>query len=214
MELDRIPLWRGDSVPIKQLAEDFAKYLYLPRLRDPEVLVESVRAGLSVLIRTDTFAYAEGWDEKKERYLGLRTTGVSSISLEGKGLLVKPEIAAKQLEADRAIVETATAGAGVIGNGGATGTYTGGTPAATEEEKRLPVRFYGSVELDATRLGRDAGKIAEEVIQHLTSLMNSKVELTLEIKADVPEGVPDNIVRTVTENCRTLKFKSHGFEEK
>jgi hypothetical protein len=27
------------------------------------------------------------------------------------------------------------------------------------------------------------------------------------------DGVPDQIVRTVTENCRTLKFKSHGFEK-
>jgi hypothetical protein len=32
--VDRIPLWRGDHVPVKQLVEDFAKYLYLPRLRD------------------------------------------------------------------------------------------------------------------------------------------------------------------------------------
>ena len=35
MELDRVPLWRGDHVAIKQLAEDFARYLYLPRLKDP-----------------------------------------------------------------------------------------------------------------------------------------------------------------------------------
>lgn len=214
MELDKIPLWRGDSVPIKQLAEDFAKYLYLPRLREPEVLVESVRAGLSVLIWTDTFAYADAWDAKKGRYLGLRTTGGSSISLEGNSLLVKPKVAAKQLEADKATAEPALAGAGAISNGGATGTYTGEAPAATEEEKRLPVRFYGSVELDATRLSRDVGKVAEEVVQHLSAIMNSRVEITLEIKADVPEGVPDNVVRTVTENCRTLKFKSHGFEEK
>ena len=32
MELDRIPLWRGDHVAVKQLVEDFARYLYLPRL--------------------------------------------------------------------------------------------------------------------------------------------------------------------------------------
>ena len=37
-ELDRVPLWRGDHVVVKQLAEDVAKYLYLPRLRDQEVL--------------------------------------------------------------------------------------------------------------------------------------------------------------------------------
>jgi hypothetical protein len=38
------------------------------------------------------------------------------------------------------------------------------------------------------------------------------VELTLEIHADLSEGAADNIVRTVTENCRTLKFIDHGFE--
>jgi hypothetical protein len=33
LELDRVPLWRGDDVPVKQLVEDFAAYLCLPRLR-------------------------------------------------------------------------------------------------------------------------------------------------------------------------------------
>ena len=37
--------------------------------------------------------------------------------------------------------------------------------------------------------------------------------LTLEIEARVPSGAPDNIVRTVTENARTLKFRSQGFEK-
>jgi hypothetical protein len=37
--------------------------------------------------------------------------------------------------------------------------------------------------------------------------------LTLEIEADLPDGAPDNTVRVVTENARTLKFKSQGFEE-
>ena len=35
----------------------------------------------------------------------------------------------------------------------------------------------------------------------------------LEIQATIPDGAPDNVVRTVTENCRTLKFKTHGFEK-
>ena len=33
MELDRVPLWRGDHVPVGQLVDDFAKYVYLPRLQ-------------------------------------------------------------------------------------------------------------------------------------------------------------------------------------
>jgi hypothetical protein len=38
------------------------------------------------------------------------------------------------------------------------------------------------------------------------------VTVTLEIEAHVPGGAPDNVVRTVTENSRTLKFSSQGFE--
>jgi hypothetical protein len=33
LELDRVPLWRGNYVGLKQLAEDVARYLYLPRQR-------------------------------------------------------------------------------------------------------------------------------------------------------------------------------------
>ena len=62
-------------------------------------------------------------------------------------------------------------------------------------------------------MGRDAGRIADEVIAHLAGLVGSKVTVTMEIEAEVPSGVPDHVVRTVTENCRTLKFNSQGFEK-
>lgn len=75
-----------------------------------------------------------------------------------------------------------------------------------------PKRFHGTVTLDATRVGRDASRIADEVISHLVGLVGAEVTVTLEIKAEVPTGAPDHVVRTVTENCRTLKFESQGFE--
>ncbi len=78
---------------------------------------------------------------------------------------------------------------------------------------RGKVRFYGSVALDSKRLGRDAGRIAEEVVAHLAGIKGARVRITLEIEADVPEGVDHAIVRAVTENCRTLNFESHGFEQ-
>jgi hypothetical protein len=46
----------------------------------------------------------------------------------------------------------------------------------------------------------------------LEGLVNASVKVILEIEADIPEGVPEQVVRTVTENSRTLKFKSHEFE--
>ncbi len=74
-------------------------------------------------------------------------------------------------------------------------------------------RFHGSVSLDPGRLGRDAGRIAEEIVQHLATQRDARVTLTLEIEAELPEGAPDHVVRTVTENARTLKFRNQGFEE-
>jgi hypothetical protein len=73
-------------------------------------------------------------------------------------------------------------------------------------------RYHGTVQLDATRVGRDASRIAEEVIAHLTAQVGVEVTVTLEIEAKLPNGATDQIVRTVTENSRTLKFTSHGFE--
>ncbi len=81
-------------------------------------------------------------------------------------------------------------------------------------EARLPRRFYASVEVDPDRLGRDAGRIAEEVVQHLTTLPGNSVRVTLEIEVEAPEGVPEDTQRVVTESCQTLSFKDHGFENR
>ena len=61
-----------------------------------------------------------------------------------------------------------------------------------------------------TRLWRWEPK---EIVQHLAGLLDAKVKITLEIEADMPWGALENVVRTVTENCRTLKFNSQGNEE-
>ena len=80
-------------------------------------------------------------------------------------------------------------------------------------QSQKPRRYHGTVILDSARVGRDAGKIADEVVTHLVGLVGSSVRVTLEIEAEIPEGAPDNVVRTVTENSRTLKFESNsGFE--
>ena len=84
------------------------------------------------------------------------------------------------------------------------------TPSPTA---RKPRRFHGSVELNPTRLTSAAGQVADEVVQHLTALLGAKVTVTMEIQAEVPDGVPDDVMRIVTENCRALKFKAQGFEK-
>ncbi len=80
-------------------------------------------------------------------------------------------------------------------------------------EPKKPKRYHGTVTLDANRVGRDARRVADEVIAHLVGLVGAKVKVTLEVEAELPSGAPDHVVRTVTENGRTLKFTSQGFEE-
>ena len=224
LELDRVPLWRGDDVKVKQLADDFSQYLYLPRLKNTDVLLAAIREGISSLNwEQDTFAYAGGWDPKSQRYLGLQAGRAATVSLDNESVLLKSEAALRQQDKERQENESrgggtegegareGTSGGSSGGTGGAADGTSGGSAGDTTPAK--PRRFQGSVHLDATRLGRDAGNIAQEVVAHLTGLLGAEVEITLEIQARIPEGAPDNVVRAVTENCRTLKFDNHGFEE-
>jgi predicted AAA+ superfamily ATPase len=209
MELDRIPLWRGDHVPIKQLVEDFAKYLYLPRLREPAVLLEAIREGLRLLTWSqDSFAYADSFDDVAGRYRGLRCGEVVNITQDNlTGLLVRPEVALKQQQAETVATPVPEAPKPPEGSDDEP------PPPPPPTQPARPKRFHGSVSLDPARVGRDAGRIADEVIAHLAGLVGSTVKVTLEIEAQVEAGTPENVVRTVTENSRTLKFTTHGFEE-
>jgi predicted AAA+ superfamily ATPase len=221
MELDRVPLWRGTHVPLKQLVDDFARYLYLPRMRDPAVVTGAVREGLGLITwMKDSFAFADAYDETAGRYQGLRGgRNVPIPDTDPPGLLVQSEVAKSQLDkeaipeptAGRPMTSATPAGDPVTPNGGTAGVATQTTTTPAEQPK--PRRFHGSVVLDATRVGRDASRIADEVISHLAGLVGAKVRVTLEVEAEVGSGVPDNVVRTVTENSRTLKFTNHGFEQ-
>ena len=219
MELDRVPLWRGDHLPIKQLAEDFARYVYLPRVADTQVLLNAITDGLSLLTwEQETFAYADGYDEPTGRYRGLRYEARVFLTDVNIGMLVKPEAARRQIAADAAVAQGAGADTAssqpTTRNGG---TVSGQPSTSGQTPLSLPAtqakRFHGTVILDPTRVGRDAGRIADEVISHLSGLVGAKVKVTLEIEAEIPNGAPDNVVRTVTENGRTLKFINQEFEK-
>ncbi len=216
MEMDRVPLWRGDHVSVKQLVEDFARYPYLPRLKDSAVVLTAIRDGVGLLNwQQDAFAFAESHDEQAQRYPGLRAGQMITLpDADTPGVLVKPERAAQQLDAE----STKPAPPGETQPNGQEPTVPGGEPGPQSTPPdppaaNQPKRFHGTVSLDATRVGRDASQIADEVIAHLAGLVGAKVTVTLEVAAEIPDGAPEHVVRTVTENSRTLKFTSQGFEE-
>jgi len=211
MELDKY-LWKKDDnhIGLKQLWEYLATYLYLPRLKDSNVLAEAVQDGFGHLTWKEHFAYAEACNESEKRYQGLRAGQLGSVHIDNMSVVVKPEVAQKQIDDETSKpkpdpdIQPPDIGPG-----------PGPDPIGPEpppQPKKFK-RFYGTVNLDPIRLNRDAGMIADEVVQHLTAHKGATVEVTLEIQAKIPDGAPDNMIRTVTENCRTLKFKDHGFEE-
>lgn len=165
----------------------------------------------------DSFAYADTYDDAAQRYRGLRAP--AHVLVDGTaGLLVKPAVARKKMHADAGPTMAAPASAsshhlaGCCHNRGRC-RFINGDRCRRHCCACPAKRFHGSATLDPTRVDREAGRIADEIVAHLAGLMGSRVTVTVEIHAEVASGVPETVVRTVTENCRTLKFNGQGFEE-
>lgn len=211
MELDKW-LWKEKShIKTKEVWEYFAQYIYLPRLKDEHTFIGAIRDGVGSLTWKDFFAYASAVRDDGH-YVGLVTGLNPSITLDSASVLVKPDVAQKQREEELAKEEKPQFQ-----------PNPGGVPSNVKEPKpgdttvippAVITHFHGTVELDPTRMGRDAGRIADEIIAHLTSLGGAKAKITLEIDVEVPNGIPEDRVRIVNENSNTLKFKNQGFENK
>ena len=210
MELDRW-LWKEElHIGLKRVWECLATYIYLPRLRNSDVLLTAVREG----IQTRDFGYANSVQDDG-KYAGLQFGGPSlSIYLDDQSVLVKPDTAQKQLDADAERTTPLQHPEPESKKKEPSGKYTPGK--GDEADPPLdanPKRFYGTVNLDPMRVARDTQQIIEEVVQHLTSLPNATVVVTMDIQAVNSDGFPKDTVNTVKANCQTLKFSSEGFEE-
>ncbi|OPZ74643.1 MAG: hypothetical protein BWY80_00511 [Firmicutes bacterium ADurb.Bin456] len=224
MELDNL-LWRdSDNIAIKKLWEFLCTYCYLPRLASENVLEESIRAGLH---STEYFAFASAFDGM--RYIDLKSNQYVG-AIERSGYLVKMGVAQKQIAeeaAQRQAEAAAQTGSGTTipaSTDGNSSTYidpASGTGSGAEkiQEDDTAVaspkntRFYMSAQLDTTRIGRDVQRLVEEVISHLMSVDKAQVEVSLELNVKSPDGLSPQVVRTVSENCRTLRVRDFGFEE-
>lgn len=203
--------WETGHVTAAQLWEDFAKYIYLPRLRDQEVLMSTIESGPSSTVwQSEGFAVAAG--EEAERYLGL-AAGSHPGPISPTALIVKPEFAIGQLETE-ADAKEAPAGA----NGAGGGTQAGGAagPGADPQEPEAPTErvFRGTVTLDGSRPVKHFGDISQEILDHFVGKDGVELEIELIVTASHEEGFTEHVVRTVTENSRTLKFDPNsGFSK-
>jgi predicted AAA+ superfamily ATPase len=213
MDLDGVPLWRGEHVGLKQLWNDYSQYLYLPRLRDHGVLLDAVRSGVALLTwNPDSFAYASAHDVETGRYSGLVGGQLAAVMIDPHSVLVRPDAAARQLDEEGGTTQESPSEPLEEPRGESTlaGRPLGpdGVPVPTSR----PSRFYGRVSLEPVRMLRDLGDIADAVVGQL-GRAHADVTITVEIEATSDDGFSEDVCRTVSENARTLKFDTHEFEE-
>ena len=200
-------MWTDGYTTVNALWDTFARYPYLPRLKNQAVLSATVRQGASPISwQIIGFAIADAFDAKTGRYIGLTTNG-DATTVIGTTLVVRPDVAAAQLYAEEIQVVSV---ADDDRDPEATSALSGGDEHPAEDGKLR--RFYSVVRLDPERYQRDFSKLAAEVIANLAGLLGTNVEITVEVKATNEDGFPDQVTRTITENARTLKLDSYGFE--
>jgi len=133
---------------------------------------------------------------------------------------VKAHIARKQIEAEAtpiSVPDVPNGGGNPSPAGGATNpvpTPAGNGGSVTPDMPQISNKhFYMSVQLDNTRINRDINNYVQEIIQHLQAVDGAKVDIKLEVDVEAKGGIPSSTVRTVSENCRTLKITDFGFDD-
>ncbi|HEY9472985.1 MAG TPA: AAA family ATPase, partial [Mycobacteriales bacterium] len=229
-------VWERGHVAVGELWAYYCHYPYMTRLRDRKVLDEGVASALGLItFQIDGFALAAGFDEATGRYTGLVLPGGDAHfgQVTDATLLVRPDLAIAQDEEDRRPdpvpdpdpEPSPGAGAGPdTGTGGGTGPEPGARsghgsgpgPGLRPDPEPAPprnTRYFGVYRVSTERYGRDLANLGQEILSQLAAVDGADLEVTVEVHARRPEGFPDDKVRTVLENARTLHFTQSGFED-
>ena len=213
MQLDNL-LWRDkNELNVGDLWKLLCTYCYLPRLASFEVLQNAIQTGVN---SEDYFAYADSVSDGK--YVALKYNQYVGF-VDKSGYLVKPIAALKQKAAEASnpaprnndpviLTPPSVGGDGPVAPGVENPGFVPETPAKPQH-----CHFEMMTTLDSTRVVKNIGNLMDEVINHLMQVDGAKVEIKLLVEATMPDGTPFTTVRTVTENCKTLKVESFGFDE-
>lgn len=212
--------WKEDNPAANALDvwQKSCAYLYLPRLRDSEVIRATLGAGAA---SRDFFGFAYGRDG--DRYMGFNFGKVTSPILDETLLLIEPK-ESERFDAILVAEESARRGATTPTTGTTTVLTTGNgatppgiaepAPGTSSETPKVMNKklFFGSVELNAMQPKPQFGDVVDEVVM-LLNRPDVRLKITVEIEAESEVGFDDSIQRAVRENCSQLKFKSgSGFE--
>ncbi|MEV0867385.1 Swt1 family HEPN domain-containing protein [Brachybacterium paraconglomeratum] len=223
-----LPRWNTGKIRFGDLWDYYARYSYMARLRDRNVLVGAVRDALhDAGFAAQGFALAQSYDEETGLFGGLAVPveDLDFGTITDDTLLVKPDIAINQRRAEREdeagtpLPNPSTPGTGgtaaarSVPSGGRRGA--GAASPAPETVSVVPnARYSGRVEIDG---GADLSvafrELVDEVLQHLQGADPDVLDITLEVNAERSSGFDASTVRVVGENAQQLRFTTTRFTD-
>lgn len=206
--------WKIDSSAKKaaEFWDDTQKYLYLPRLKDREVIAQAIVKGAGT---RDFFGTAYG--EHEGRFDGFKF-GDANVQFDDTLLLIEPEAAKAYDAANQPAPHPGPTAPGPV--------LPGPTPPASDQGGLPPSgatppgpppspkakSFHGSAEVAPAAAKMRLVQIAEEIISILTTDPNAEIKVRIEIEASFANGAADQIKRAVSENAKTLGFNTAEWE--
>lgn len=219
-------IWKEqEDVRVKQVWNYLTQYLYFSRLKNIEVLRQTIQRGLD---SKQFFGYAEGKDEL-DNYRGFRfgELGVR-VQIDENSLLIRPDIAkiiAKYQDAEKQDTETAATVADIDPSIEETAPFVREKPISIGQALAKPPRkqqtkpakvyqrFNGIATLPPERIAFHINQIWEEIIQLVQNLDQVELNIRLDIEAKIPQGIPEHLVRALRENARQLGVQIEFYEE-
>lgn len=200
-------IWPEDRswLPVAEIADWFATFVYLPKLRDGVVLEQAIAESVSRM--GADFGFADHWDDEKTRFANLVFERTLTVPARD-GVLVRAEEARQQNDAELPPPSSLPA----PNSDGKPPSVSGTESAQPSPERTRPTRFYGSVTLDTLRTVKNVEMILTSVVAELQRAPGVRVTLTLDIEAESDDGFNAEDVSVVRDNATQLKFKSTGFE--
>ncbi len=207
--------WKADKSAVKaaDFWEDTLRYLYLPRLKNRDVLAQAIVKGTGT---RDFFGTAYG--EHDAKFEGFKL-GDANIQFDSTLLLIEPGAAAAYALSitppsllpgftAKPLTDAPIApppGPGTTPLGHLPGL---GAPGSAPKSRS----FHGNVSVNPSAAKMRLVQIAEEVIASLAADPNAEVTVSVEIHANFPGGAKDQTKRAVSENAKTLGFKNADWE--
>jgi hypothetical protein len=199
-----------DAVGAMAFWEDMQRYLYLPRLSGRNVLEQAIIKGAG---SKDFFGTAYG--QSGGLFEGFKL-GDANVQFDDTLLLIEPEVA-KRYETNLPV--DLKPNSGITPPPGAPDSQSTPLQSPTVGASSVPATgtgkaksFYGSVEVNPATAKMRLVQLAEEIISNLATDPQAELKITVEISADFPNGATDQIKRAVSENAKSLGFKTSTWE--